>query len=184
MWDGWIWSVLRGRVVGAGTFAGRAIEETPHDAFAAEMRRWGVRHLFVWTEASRTYLAGSDLFSERWRGGLWSHFELEGVDTREVITTTGSGQLRNLHFLGGDVALDGAAAGSPVVVRATYYPAWRAYAGDREVSLRSEDGQIAFTAPDSGSYTVRLEYPRYRWLSILALTAAVLSVWVMSRWPR
>ena len=56
MWDGWIWSVLRGQVVGAGTFAGRAIEETPPVAFVAEMRRWGVRHLFVWTDASREYL--------------------------------------------------------------------------------------------------------------------------------
>ena len=45
--------MLRGQVVGAGTFAGRAIEETPPAAFVAEMRRWGVRHLFVWTDASR-----------------------------------------------------------------------------------------------------------------------------------
>ena len=69
MWDGWIWSVLRGQVVGAGTFAGQAIEETPPAAFVAEMRRWGVRHLFVWTDASREYLAGSGFFAERWRSG-------------------------------------------------------------------------------------------------------------------
>ena len=67
MWDGWIWSVLRGQVVGAGTFAGQAIEETPPATFVAEMRRWGVRHLFVWTDASREYLARSGFFAERWR---------------------------------------------------------------------------------------------------------------------
>ena len=103
MWDGWIWNVFRGQVVGAGTFAGRAIELTPPEAFEAEMRRWGVKHLFVWTDASRTYLARTGSFAELWRGGLWSHFELKDVDTRAVITTTGAGQLRDLSFLGGTV---------------------------------------------------------------------------------
>ena len=184
MWDGWIWNVFRGQVVGAGTFAGRAIELTPPEAFEAEMRRWGVKHLFVWTDASRTYLARTGSFAELWRGGLWSHFELKDVDTRAVITTTGAGQLRDLSFLGGTVDLAGVASGSPVIVRANYYPAWRAYAGGREVPLYSSSGQMAFDAPDSGSYVVRLEYPRYRWLSILALLAAIAGTWVLTRWPR
>ena len=89
---------FRGQVVGAGTFAGRAIEETPPAAFVAEMHRWGVRHLFVWTDASREYLARSGFFTEQWRGGLWSHFELKDSDTREVITTTGSGALARARF--------------------------------------------------------------------------------------
>ena len=182
MWDGWIWNVLRGQVVGAGTFAGRAIEETPPAAFVAEMRRWGVRHLFVWTDASREYLARSGFFTEQWRGGPWSHFELKDVDTREVITTTGTGHLRALDFLSGNVELVDLTAGTPVIVRANYYPAWRAYAGGREVPLYSIDGQMAFRAPDSGSYVVRLEYPRYRWLSILAMSVAIAGLWVMARW--
>ena len=53
MIDGWVWNVFRGQVVGAGTYAGRPIADTPPDEFVAEMRRWGVRHLFVWTNASR-----------------------------------------------------------------------------------------------------------------------------------
>jgi len=69
-----------------------------------------------------------------------------------------------------------------VIVRANYYPAWRAYAGGREVPLYSIDGQMAFRAPDSGSYVVRLEYPRYRWLSILAMSVAIAGLWVMARW--
>ena len=45
------------------------------------MRRWGVRHLFVWTDASRDYLARSGRFVERWRGAPWSQFELVDADT-------------------------------------------------------------------------------------------------------
>jgi hypothetical protein len=183
MWDGWVWNIFRGEVVGAGTFMGRAIEETPPDAFIAEMRRWGVKHLFVWTDASRSYLAGIDAFAERWREGLWSQFELKDVDTRAVITTTGIGQLRDLSFLGGIVALDGVPTGSPVVVRTHYYPAWRAYANGREVRLYARDGQLAFDAPAEGSYEVRLEYPRYRWLSLLAIGVAIVGGFVLARWP-
>jgi hypothetical protein len=182
--DGWVWNIFRGQVVGAGTFAGRPIEETPVAAFVAEMRRWGVRHLFVWTDAARDYLAASGAFTELWRGGLWSHFELNDADTRDVVTTTGSGRLRALDFLGGHVDLVDVAAGSPVIVRANYYPAWRAYAGSSEVPLFASGGQMAFNAPASGSYVVRFEYPRYRWLSILAAAVAIAGFWIMSRLAR
>jgi hypothetical protein len=182
MWDGWVWNVFKRQIVGAGTFAGQAIEETPPEAFAAEMRRWGVRHLFVWTDATRDYLAGSGLFTERWRGGRWSHFEINGAaDTRAVVTTSGTGRLRNLDFLGGDVELTGVTAGAPVRVRANYYPAWRAYLGDRAVPLYAADGQIEFVAPGGGNYVVRLEYPRYRWLSLGAIAAAIAGAWLLSR---
>jgi hypothetical protein len=185
MIDGWAWNVWRGQVVGGGTFRGQAIARTPVEDFVAEMRRWGVGHLFVWTDASRSYLAGSQgLFVERWRGGRWSHFELSGADLRSVVVPNGTGSLRNLDFLGGDVELSGVAAGEPVVVRTNYYPAWRAFAGGREVPLFPSAGQLAFRAPKSGSYTVRLEYPRYHGLSILALVALVAGLVVLWRWPR
>ncbi len=144
------------------------------------MRRWGIRHLFVWTEASRSYLARNG-FVERWREGLWSDFELLGVDTREVVTTSGSGRLTALDSLGGTVALTGVTANSAVVIRAHYYPAWRAFVQGREVPLYPVDGQLAFTAPADGSYEVRLEYPRYRWLSLLAIAAACLGFWLLAR---
>lgn len=181
MWDGWIWSVFRGQVVGAGTFAGRAIEETPPAEFVAEMRKWGVKHLFVWTDASRQYLVRSGSFTERWRGGLWSQFELNDADTRQVVTASGTGRLSELEFLGGNVELADVEAGTPVVVRTNYYPAWRASKDGRDVPLRAHNGQIVFNAPESGSYTVRFEYPRYRWLSVLAVSVALLAVWVMRR---
>jgi len=97
------------------------------------------------------------------------------------VTTTGTGRLRNLDFLGGEVELTGVAAGTPVRVRANYYPAWRARVGGRDVPLHSGDGQIEFAAPDAGTYVVRLEYPRYRWLSLIAIAALIGGAWALTR---
>ena len=149
--------------------------------FAAEMRRWGVKHLFRLDRRVRGCTAGSGLFTERWRGGLWSEFELGDADTRDVITPTGSGRLSALDFFGGNVELVDVTAGSRVVVRTNYYPAWQAENGRPGVRLYAFDGQLAFDAPNSGSYTVRLAYPRYYWLSVLAFCAALAGFWVMSR---
>jgi hypothetical protein len=182
--DGWVWNVFRGQVVGAGTYAGRPIDETPVEAFVAEMHRWGVRHLFVWTEESRQYLARSGRFIERWRGGHWSHFELAGADVRSVVIATGHARLRDLDVLGATIDLTGVRAGEKVIVRANYYPAWRARVDDQDVPLFASDGQLAFRSPRSGRYVVRLEYPRYRWLSAGALAVFVIGLWSLSRWPR
>jgi hypothetical protein len=181
MIDGWVWNIWRGQVLAAGTLFGRAIAETPVEAFETEMRRWGVRHLFVWTDASRRYLEASGRFVERWRGDTWSEFVMRDADTRSVVTTAGSGRLANLDFLGGDVQLIDVVEGSPVVVRANYYPAWRARDGDRGIALYSAGGQLAFRAPRDGSYVVRLVYPRYRRLSILAtgvFVAGAMFLWL------
>jgi hypothetical protein len=183
MFDGWAWNVYRGQVVGAGTFRGQQIDRTPADEFVAEMRRWGVRHLFVWTDETRHYLTHDDRFVRTWSAAPWSAFELRDADVRSVIASSGSGELRDLDFLGGSVALAGVTKGEPVVVRMNYYPAWRAFVGPRPVSLRSVDGQLAFDAPESGSYAVRLEYPRYHGLAILALLAFVTGLWVLWRLP-
>jgi hypothetical protein len=177
-----VFNVFRGQVVAAGTFAGRAISETPIDAFVSEMHRWGVRHLFVWTDATRGYLATDPRFMERWRGGLWSHFELADADVRDVVTRTGSARLTGLDFLGGNVELTDVKAGDLVIVRMNHYPAWRAYAGDEEIQLTSANGQLAFIAPKSGTYIVHLLYPRYQWLVVLALAVflgGLASLWMV-----
>jgi hypothetical protein len=184
MIDGWVWNVWRGQVVGAGTYYGRPIEETPIEEFVREMRHWGVGHLFVWTDASRAYLKRSGRFVERWHDDRWSHFVLPDADTRSVITSAGRGSLRNLDFLGSDIELSDVAAGAEVVVRANYYPAWRAFVGEREIALHATDGQLAFRAPSAGSYVVRLEYPRYRLLSLMAMVVLIGGVWTLGRWPR
>lgn len=184
MIDGWVWNVFRGQVVGAGTYRGLALTETPVEEFTAEMQRWGVRHLFVWTDDSREYLARSGHFIERWRARLWSHFEMPEADVRSVVTTAGTGRLRNPDFLGAEVELEHVTAGEPVIVRTNYYPAWRAYHGDRDIALHSIEGQLAFRAPEDGSYVIRLAYPRYRWLILIAVAVFVSSAWGLSRWPR
>ena len=179
--DGWVWSIWRGQVVGAGTFRGQPIDETAPDTFVAEMEKWGVGHLFVWTEQTREYLGRDQRFRERWRGGRWSHFERIDADMRSVVTTSGTGRLANLDTLGGDVELANVAAGEPVVLRANYYPAWRATANDREVTLFDSGGQLAFRAPADGSYVVRLAYPRYRVLNMTAVAVFLVGLAALGR---
>ena len=70
--------------------------------------------------------------------------------------------------------------GEPVVLRTNYYPAWRAYLNDREIPLHDASGQLAFNAPESGSYIVRLAYPRYWGVSafaVFAFAAGVVLLW-------
>lgn len=184
MIDGWVWNIYRGQVVGAGTFLGRPIEETPAERFTTEMARWGVRHLFVWTDATRAYLHRAEVYTERWRGGHWSHFERVDADVRDVVVARGYGLLRDLDFLGGTVALTDVTAGDTVRVRANYYPAWRAFVDNDEVTLSADDGQMTFVAPRSGTYDVRLEYPTYRGVSLLAILAFVVGAWALSRTRR
>jgi len=186
MIDGWVFNVWRGEVVAAGTWRGEPIDLAPVDAFAAEMHKWGVKQLFVWTDRSRGYLARSGRFVERWRGGLWSEFEMLDPSPSVSVSVSGSGQgsLRHLNMLGGEVVLDGVAAADTIVVRAHYYPAWRAYDGEREIALYSVDGQLAFQAPRTGAYSIHLVYPRYRLLSLAALSALVLGSCLLTLRPR
>lgn len=156
--------------------------DVPGAAFEAEMRKWGVRHLFVWTDETRDYLVHGGRFAERWRGGRWSEFELPNADTRSVVTPAGSGVLRALDPLGAVVALRDVAAGDPVVVRANYYPAWRADADGTAVALYELNGQLAFRAPRGGSYAVRLEYPRYRGLTLAAIAVFLAGLVGLAAW--
>jgi hypothetical protein len=43
---------------------------------------------------------------------------------------------------------------------------------------------MAFRAPRTGSYTIRLDYPRYRALSIVAVATFLLGLIGLTRWPR
>ena len=89
-----------------------------------------------------------------------------------------------MNMLGGEVVLDGVAAADTIVVRAHYYPAWRAFDGEREIALYSVAGQLAFHAPRTGAYSIHLVYPRYRLLSLAALTAFGLGGWRLTLRPR
>jgi hypothetical protein len=182
IWDAWHWTPFRGQVVAAGSFRGQAIAKTTHAAFAEELHKWGVRHLLVWSPPTRRYLdAEPATFVPRWRHGLWVHYELAGADVRPIVTAVGHGMVAPLGPLGGEVRLSGVREGERVIVRMNYFPAWQARVGDRDVPIFAVDGQLAFVAPASGDYVVRLEYPRRPWLIAVAALALFAGGLVLSR---
>lgn len=181
LWDGWQWSVFRTNLLSGGAFRGALISTWPPDQVRAELRRWGVRHLLVWSRPSTEYFSTHDGFARRWTHGLWTGFELMDADTREVVVEPGTGSLADRHALGADVRLTGVTAGGLVVVRTNHYPAWRARLGDADVPLFDHEGQLAFRAPLDGTYTVQLVYPRRYWLNAVAVAALLLAMWVCLR---
>lgn len=178
--DGWSWTPWRGQVVAGGTFMGHALAATPHDAFVAEMRRWGVVDLFVWSHAALAYLREDTRFAAIWSDGTWTAFRLADPDPREVATPTGTGVLRNVGPQHADVVLTGVRAGDPVVVRTHFYPAWTAAIDGRSVPLSARDGQLSFDAPCAGDCVVSLDYPARRWLIPIAISVlAAAGLWTL-----
>ena len=180
--DGWAWNPWRGQVVAGGTFMGRSLAATPHDAFAAEMRRWGVVDLFVWSRAATAYLREDPRFAEQWTDGVWTGFRLTAGDPREIVTSSGSGTLANAGPHHADVLLTAVQNGDPVVVRTNFHPAWTAAIDGRAVPLVARDGQLSFDAPCTGACTVALTYPAHRALLPLALAALVITGFLLARW--
>jgi hypothetical protein len=179
MWDGWQWTPYRDQVFASGTFRGRTLVDVPPAALSHELRRWGVRHLFVWSEPAAQYLARHGEFRLAWSDGRWQEWEFMHADPRAVVTKAGSGSLEDLTPFGATVRLDAVRRGDLVVVVANYHPAWRAVDDEgRVVELRNVDGQLGLTAPADGAATIRLEYPRPACAMLLAigglLTASVL----------
>jgi hypothetical protein len=187
-WDGWQWSRFREHLLAAGAMWGRSLDEIPEGDVIAELRRWGIQDVFVWSPAAREFFARSGAFSRRWESGDWQHFVLADPDTRSVVTESGSGSLADLDPLRGRVLLQDVAAGTQVIVRTNYYPAWSAHLGSADVRLFAAGGQLAFRAPQSGSYAVQLEYPRRVGLLIgtaIALGIALSGMYYLAgRWPR
>lgn len=184
MWDGWQWSPERERLLSGGAFRGRALALTPAADFLAELRRWGVRDVVVWSEASRAYLDGLPAVARTWSEGRWLGYEVLDADAREIVVASGRGELRELTPLGGVVALRSAVAGETVIVRTSWHPEWEAEVDGAPVALRAAGGQIAFTAPKSGDYAVRLHYPPRTWLlwtSLLAVAAAAIAAASIAR---
>src|SRR5262245_24394743 len=156
--DGWSWSPWRGQVVAGGTFMGRSLTSEPHGAFVAEMHRWGVVDLFVWSETANAYLAGDPPFEKMWTDGVWTQFRLRPADPAEVVTATGRGTLANVGPHHADLALAGVRAGESVTVRTNFHPAWTASIDGRGIPLAPRDGQLSLDAPCTGGCTVSLDY--------------------------
>ncbi len=172
LWDGWQWSPFRAQLLSGGAFQGRPIAGVPRDAFAREMRRWGIRHMLVWSDAAIAYLRANPDVTLQWSAASgWNEFVLVDADDRDVVTPVGAGHLKDLTPLGATVGLNGVNRGDRIVVRTNYFPAWGAAADGVPVPLFDHDGQLAFSAPRSGTYDVLLDYPRRRWLTLLAFVA-------------
>lgn len=181
--DGYHRSRFRGAALAGGGLAGQAIGTVAPETFGRLMRDWGVAHLFVWSAASRAYLARHPDVTRVWQDGTWEEYVLRDADTRSVITVAGQGQLEQLTPVGGRVALEGVPRGSEVVVRTHYHPAWSASADGREVALRSSAGQLAFDNPVDGRGSVALAYDRRVWLSMISLLGLGTGLILLARYP-
>ncbi|MCX6545570.1 MAG: hypothetical protein NTV05_14310 [Acidobacteria bacterium] len=179
--DGFHRSAFRAHSLAGGAFRGRAIADTPPAEFAETMRRWGVANLFVWSDPAIRYLDASPLFTPVWGADPWREYAVVDADIRDVVTPNGRARLTRYDGLGATVALEDVRARDHVVIRTHYYPAWAATASGRDVALFDEGGQLAFSAPADGSYSVEIEYPRrmglvaMSWLTVL-VGAIALSV--------
>lgn len=178
-WDGWQWSTFRQNLLAAGAMWGRSLDEISEDEAIAEFRRWGVQDLFVWSAVAKQFFSRSRHFSKRWESDGWQRFVMHNADTRSVVTQSGSGYLTDLDPLGGRVLLEDVTAGTQVVARTNYYPAWSGRTAFASVPLFAVNGQLAFHAPQSGSYEVRLEYPRRIGLTLAAAVAFIIGVFGM-----
>jgi hypothetical protein len=185
-WDGWQWTPYRGDMLAAGAWRGHTLTDADRLAFVAELRRWGIRHLLVWSHISIAALGRWPEFTPRWEDGRWREFELTSppIDTRAVVTDHGRGELVRTDPLGGLVRLVDVREGDRVVVRTHYHPAWAAFAGV-PLATGAVDGQLAFAAPSNGSYDVTLVYPARRGLLVVsALVMGAVVVWDRRRSTR
>jgi hypothetical protein len=135
-----------------------------------------VRHLLVWSEASRRYFRGQIAFADRGSFDRWTHFELMDADARSVVTATGGASLDRIGPLGGQVRLENVGPAETVVVRTNFHPSWTAWDGERAVPVFEKGGQLAFQTPRGGSYDVTLVYPKRTWLLWLALAAVIAGI--------
>ena len=183
-WDGWQWSPYRDQVLAGGAFKGRLITEVPLEMFTRELRKWGVRHLLVWSGASTSYLRGHPgHFVERWSSGRWHQFEYLAADPRTAAAEQGAAAIAAFDPLGARVDLRDVHAGARVVLRTNYHPSWTARLDStaERIVLSDVKGQLGFTAPRDGSYSVSLVYPRRPWTVLLAAGAVLVGCVVGAR---
>ncbi len=173
MWDGWQWCPQRRNVLAGGAFRGASITVTAPVDVHAELTRWGVKHVVVWSKAATGFFENDALFVRQWSSGPWVHYLFQSADPRDVVTTSGRGHLAELTPLGGRVRLENIRAGDRVVLRTNFYPVWTARMADAPVALVDDQGLLAFDAPRDGSYEIELRYPRRMWLLALAFGAVL-----------
>jgi hypothetical protein len=152
---------LRWTYIATGTYLGKDLTEYPPEVFKALFRKWGVEYLVLWSDAARTYFGNDPAYSKILDGRQYTIYRFEGADPRAVVTESGSGDVSYPDNFSALVTLKGVTSGSQVILRANYFPEWRASCSGADVPLSNLDGQVAFAAPASDC-TVRLEFPRNR----------------------
>jgi hypothetical protein len=163
------------RLYGGMWGGGRGLTEVGTDELDRELRRWGVRHVFVWSESARRYLRASPLFNLLEDNGRWRHYEY----VRPPLDP-GPGRLVRYGPLGGVIRVRGAQRGEIVTVRTNYDRAWRARLQGQAVPVFDAEGQLAFAAPRDGDYDVELVYPRRLWLIPSAVAALILGALIIT----
>jgi hypothetical protein len=174
--DGWQYSVFRPNLLAGGAFQGRLITTWPPASVADVLRKWGIRYAVVWSGASNAFFSAQPEYARRWTHGHWTAYEFLHADPREVVVAAGSGTLADRDWLGATIRLRDVQAGSDVVVRTHYYPAWSAATSGVPVPLFARNEQLAFTAPRSGTYDVILAYPKRPWLMAIAVGAILVGL--------
>ena len=184
LWDGWQWSPYRNQMLAGGAFKGRALSTVPVEELTSELKKWGIRHLLVWSDAAQVYFRQTpSLFAERWTAGAWRDFEYLAADTRSATSSVGTATLTAFDPLAARVHLQDVRATSLIVVRTNYHPSWTAAVTDTKARLQlfNHQGQLAFLAPNDGSYDVHLRYPRRLWTWLVAVTAVILGCVILAR---
>ena len=175
MWDGWQWCPQRDEVLAGGAFRGTSISIVRPEAVHAELSRWGVKHVVVWSRAAHRFFDSDSHFVRRWSAEPWSRYEFTDADPRDVVIANGRGRITDRTLLGARVELESVRAGEGVLLRTHFNPAWTAWFDNRQVPLINSDGQMAFIAPRDGDLTIELRYPKRTLLLALALAAVVIN---------
>ncbi len=84
-WDGWQWTPFRGEMLASGAWEGHLLTNSDEVAFAAEMRRWGVRHLFVWSVQAKNVLDKWPEFTQEWTDEPWREVRIGDAADRYAI---------------------------------------------------------------------------------------------------
>jgi len=166
---------LRSTYIATGTFNGKDVKDYPPEFFKDLFRKWGVEYLVLWTKQSNAYFGGDHDYEKVLDGVHYSIYRFTKADPRAVVTDGGSGEVDYPDNVTAVITVKGATPGTPVALRANYFPEWRAECDGKPVPLSNADGQIAFAAPASDC-TVTLKWPQhqgYFLIPILALLAGL-----------
>ncbi|HTL45136.1 MAG TPA: hypothetical protein VL262_12420 [Vicinamibacterales bacterium] len=177
MWDGWQWTPYRDQIFASGTFRGQPLASVDGATLLAELHRWGVVSLFVWSVPALRFLDSNSGFHRVGVADRWTEFRVDRPDGRSAVADTGTAALFDQSPHGGRVRLQGVRAGSRVILRANYHPAWTASVGQAPIPISDAGGQLAFLAPRDGTYEVQLTYPQHPWLIGIAIAAITIGGW-------